>query len=100
MRNPILVADLVRGILAKTGTEVGRLKLTHALERALGSRHAAHCKIMGYRGGRLVVEVDQAPLFAELSAFRIDAVRRAMNRELQTVKIAKIVLRMSGTGHV
>jgi hypothetical protein len=55
---------------------------------------------MGYRGGRLVVEVDQAPLFAELSAFRIDEVRCAMNRELQTVKIAKIVLRMGGTGHV
>ncbi len=100
MSKPTLAADLVRGILAETGTKVRRLKMTRALERALGSRQAAHCQIMGYRGGRLVVEVDQAPLFAELSAFRIDEVRCAMNRELQTVKIAKIVLRMGGTGHV
>ena len=100
MSKPTLVADLVRGILAEPGTKVGRLKLTRALERALGPRQAAYCRIMGFRGGRLVVEVDQAPLFAELSAFRIDEVRCAMNRELQTVKIAKIVLRMGGMGHV
>ncbi len=100
MREPIRAADLVRGILKQAGTKVGRLKFARALERTLGAERAIHCHIMGYRGGRLVVEVDQAPLFAELSGFGKDRLRRAMNDYLQTVKIAQIVFRMGGTGHV
>jgi hypothetical protein len=55
---------------------------------------------MGYRRGRLVVEVDCAPLFAELSGFQADQIRQSMNDSLKNVKIAQIVFRMGGTGHV
>lgn len=100
MREPKRVADLVRGIVREAGAKTGRLRLTRALEGALGRKFAVHCQVMGYRHGRLVVEVDHAPLFAELSGFRAEQIRHSMNEALKTVKIAQIVFRMGGTGHV
>ncbi len=100
MREPKRAADLLRGIVREAGPKSGRLKLTRALESALGGESAKHCQVMGYRRGRLVVEVDCAPLFAELSGFQADQIRQTMNDSLKNVKIAQIVFRMGGTGHV
>ncbi len=100
MREPKRAADLVREIVREAGPRSGRLKLTRALEDALGEKSAEHCRVMGYRRGRLVVEVDCAPLFAELSGFQADRIRHSMNQTLKNVKIAQIVFRMGGMGHV
>lgn len=93
-------ADLVRGILKEAGTLVRRSRMTRALDKALGPKLSAHCHIAGFRRGRLIVEVDQGPLFAELSGFRKDQIREAMNDGLDQEKIARIDFRMGGTGHV
>ncbi len=100
MREPKRAADLVREIVRQAGPKSGRLKLTRALEGAVGGESARHCRVMGYRRGRLVVEVDCAPLFAELSGFQADQIRHSMNEKLKTEKIAQIVFRLGGTGHV
>ena len=91
---------MVRGILKEAGTAARRSKMTRALEKALGPELAEQCRITGYRRGRLIVEVEQGPLFAELSGFRGDDIRRVMNEELDNEKIARIDFRMGGTGHV
>lgn len=100
MREPKRAADLVRGIVREAGAKTGRLELNRALRKALGRDSAEQCEVIGYHRGRLVVEVDCAPLFAELSGFRADQIRRSMNETLKTLKIAQIVFRMGGTGHV
>jgi hypothetical protein len=47
-----------------------------------------------------VLEVDSAPLFAELSAFRRDEIRLAINQLLPQQPIAQLTFRLGGTGHV
>ena len=76
------------------------LSLTHALVESLGCEQAAHCHVVGFRNGRLVVEVDSAPLFAELSSFRREELRLAINERLPVPKVTQLTFRMGGTGHV
>ena len=74
--------------------------MSRCFEDVLGEARAAHCAIKGFRGGHLVVEIDSAPLFAELSGFEKDEIRLAMNARMEKRKVGKITFRMGGTGHV
>lgn len=80
----------------------GHQPVADALDQALGERLARHCKVAGFVAGKLWVEVDSAPLFAELRGFRAEELRNAINSHLSGVKlrVAQIVFRMGGTGHV
>ena len=100
MSKPRRVAELLKSVLRQVETRVGRRELNDALAEALGPDTASHCKVSGFRGGRLVVETDSAPLFAELTGFQREAVRLAMNKKLEKQKIAQLTFRMGGTGHV
>jgi hypothetical protein len=80
--------------------EARRSDLVEALEQVLGEDQAPHCRIAGFRAGKLVIEVDSAPLFAELSGFRRDEIRERMNELLTKKQIAQLAFRMGGTGHV
>lgn len=104
MSGPRRIADLLKEVLRNTQTRVGRRELNDALRTAVvevaGPMVEEHCRIAGFRGGRLVVEVDSAPLYSELTGFGRETIRLAMNRALKQQKVAELVFRMGGTGHV
>jgi hypothetical protein len=98
--DPKRVSDLLRGIIREVETESSRSDLAQALEAVLGAEQSPHCSVRGFRKGKLVVEVDSAPLYAELTGFRRDEIRERMNEILTKKKVAQITFRMGGTGHV
>ena len=100
MADPERVSDLLKSIIREVRTESRRSDLTTALAQVLETEHSSHCKVTGFRNGRLTVEVDSAPLFAELSGFRREDIRQHMNKLLTEKQIAQIAFRMGGTGHV
>ena len=100
MNEPKRASDLLKGIMRDVRKVAGRSDLTAALLQAVGPTHAGRCRIAGFSSGKLVVEVDSAPLYAELSSFRREEIRQRMNQALNQEQIAQIVFRMGGTGHV
>ncbi len=100
MPEPRRASDLLPDILARVKTSAGRGKLTEALASVLGDELMKYCHVRSFRAGKLVVEIDSAPLFAELSGFRSEEIRSALNERLAKQKIARLQLRMGGTGHV
>ena len=100
MSDPKRVSDLLKGIIRDVKSDARRSDLVQALEQVLGPDQAPHCVVRGFRQGILTVEVDSAPLYAELTGFRREEIRERMNENLSTKKIAQINFRMGGTGHV
>ena len=100
MIEPERASDLLKGIIRAVKTEHNRSDLSSALEQVLGPDQSAHANVVGFRNGKLLVEVDSAPLCGELSGFRRDEIRERMNELLTKKKIAQITFRMGGTGHV
>ena len=100
MTEPERVSDLLKGIIRDVKSESSRSDLSAALEQVLGPEQSQHCKVTGFRSGKLVVEVDSAPMYAELSGFRRDEIRERMNELLTKKQVALITFRMGGTGHV
>ena len=98
--HPRPASEILTAVLKEAGSQVERAKFATALRTVLGPEMANHCEILGFRGGRLTVEVDSSPLYAELSAFRTEEIRQAMNEHIDHQRIAQLVLRMGGTGHV
>jgi Dna[CI] antecedent, DciA len=98
--DPERVSDLLKGIIRDVKAESSRSDLASALEQVLGPEQSPHCQVTGFRSGKLTVEVDSAPLFAELSGFRRDEIRERMNELLTKKQVAQITFRMGGTGHV
>ncbi len=82
------------------GSRAGRSRVSQAVEEALGERLAPHVEVSGFRKGTLTIEVDSPALLSELRGFRSDELRLACNERLDKEKIARIVFRMRGTGHV
>ncbi|MBK8980473.1 MAG: DUF721 domain-containing protein [Planctomycetes bacterium] len=100
MTTPKHAGDLLRSILRDVGAKSERRRFVEALQTAVGEELAAHLQVLGFRRGRLFVQVDSAPLLAELRGFRAEEIREACNRQLAPEQIAEIVFRMEGTGHV
>ena len=100
MSEPRRAADLLKEVLRSAQTQASRRELNRALASALKPTKAKHCWVAGFRAGKLVVEADSAPLYAELTGFRREAIRLAMNERLEKQKIAQLLFRMGGTGHV
>ena len=100
MSDPKRASDLLKGIIKDIRTESNRSDLVAALEEVLGEDMAAHCKVRGFRNGKLVIEVDSSPLYAELTGFRRDEIREGLNAILTTKQVAQVTFRMGGTGHV
>jgi len=97
---PRPAADFLAGILKTAGSSASRAEFRRALERVLDDSQREHCHVAGFRAGKLVVEVDSAPLYAEFSGFRREELRLAINDHLQKQKVAQLVFRLGGTGHV
>lgn len=100
MAEPRPAGDFLRGILKEAGTKKNRSAYGDALDQLLTERIRPHCEIVGCRAGKLVVEVDSAPLFAELSGFRREELRLAINQLVPAQPIAQLTFRLGGTGHV
>jgi hypothetical protein len=100
MTHPRPAGEILRTVLKEAGSRVERAKFATALRRILGPDTADQCEVLGFRGGRLTVEVASAPLYAELRSFRTEEIRRALNEHVEDKRIAQLVLRMGGTGHV
>ncbi len=98
--DPKAAGDILGDVMKSVQTRSSRAEFVRALDAELEPEQARCCQVVGFRAGTLYVEVASAPLFAELSSFRKESLRLAMNERLTTKKIAKIVFRMDGTGHV
>ena len=99
MAEPKRAAEFLGDILRAAGATPQRVRVREALDRILGPDLGERCSVSGLRAGRLVLEVDSAPLYAELRGFAGEDLRRRLNDTLDDVKISEIVFRMSGTGH-
>lgn len=97
--DPRPAGDFLRDILKQAGSGRSRRVYLDALEQILGEEIAPHCQILGVRKGRLVVELDSAPLFAELSGFRREEIRLRINELVPDQPIAELTFRLGGTGH-
>lgn len=100
MAEPQRADEFLKDILRQTGRSTARRAYAEALDKLLAPQLRDHCQIVGWRSGRLVVEVDSAPLFSELSGFRRDELRIAINELLPEQPIAQLAFRLGGTGHV
>ena len=99
MNEPQRAADLLGGILKQAGATPQRVRLCRAVEEAVGPERSASVSVRGFRAGNLVLEVDNAPLFAELRAFASESLRQRINEALGKDEVAKISFRLGGSGH-
>jgi hypothetical protein len=97
---PRPAGDFLRDILAQAGKTKSRSAYNEALDQILTPTLRPHCQVIGCRAGRLVLEVDSAPLFAELSGFRREEIRLRINQLVPNQPIAQLTFRLGGTGHV
>ncbi|MBL8756589.1 MAG: DUF721 domain-containing protein [Planctomycetes bacterium] len=100
MAEPQRAGDFLRGILQQAGRTKSRSAYNEALDQILSPRLRPHCQVVGCRAGKLVVEVDSAPLYAELTGFRREEIRLRINELVPAQPIAQLTFRLGGTGHV
>ena len=100
MAEPERASDLLRDILAQAGQGRKRTRFHKALDEVLSEAQRTHCQVVAFRGGKLTVEVDSSPLFAEFTGFRREELRLRMNDLLPEQPIAQLTFRLGGTGHV
>ncbi|GAB4136132.1 MAG: hypothetical protein Fur0037_00470 [Planctomycetota bacterium] len=91
--------EMFRQAVRDVGRRMGRRSFREALDRLLPEQQSRCCQVVSYRDGKLLVEVESGPLFAELSGFRREELRVSMNEILTGPKVAKLVFRMGGTAH-
>lgn len=96
---PKPIGDFLRDIVKQAGGGRSRRVYLDALEQILGPILAPHCQILSCRAGKLVVELDSAPLYAELSGFRKEELRLRINELVPNQPIAVLAFRLGGTGH-
>lgn len=100
MTQPRPAGDFLRDILKQAGHAKSRSVYNEALDQILSATLRPHCQVVGCRSGRLVLEVDSAPLFAEFSGFRREEIRQRINQLVPDQPIAQLTFRLGGTGHV
>lgn len=79
---------------------MARSEFVVALDTVLPASQREHCQVVSFRNGKLLIEVDSSPLFAELSGFRREQMRLSINQLLNKPKVAQLVFRLGGTAHV
>jgi hypothetical protein len=83
--------DALSRYLARTGldSKLRNAKVIRAWDQTLGPM-AVHARAVKFQRGELVVEVDSAAHFAELSSFTGEAYRRATNQRLGRETIERV----------
>jgi hypothetical protein len=100
LSQPRHAGDLLKQIVRDLGRGRSRTAFADALDQILSAGQRPHCQVMGFRGGKLTLEVDSAPLFAELSGFRREEIRLRINELVPEQRVAQLQFRLGGTGHV
>ena len=100
MKDPRHAGEFLRDIVKQAGRSKSRSALQRALDEILEPAARPHCQVAGFRDGKLTIEVDSAPLFAELSGFRREELRRRINELVQDQQVAQLTFRLGGTAHV
>ncbi len=100
MNEPKRASELLRGIVRELGRGVARRDVNEALDAALPPHQRSSCQVVAFRGGKLVVQVDSAPLYAELTGYRKEQLRTRLNELLPADKVAVLQFRLGGTAHV
>ena len=70
------------------------------LDRVLPTNQRELCQVVSFKNGKLLIEVESAPLYAELSGFRREDLRLRINDILTKNKVAQLGFRLGGTAHV
>lgn len=97
---PRPAGDYLRQIVRDVGRSKARGAFATALDEVLDANQREHCQVVGFRDGKLTLEVDSAPLFAELTGFRREELRQRINELVPNQRIAQLQFRLGGTGHV
>ena len=100
MPEPRQVGDLLRQVVRQAGRQRAGGAFARALDEILPQSQRGHCYVLGFREGRLTLELDSAPLFAELASFRREELRQRINELVPEQPVAQLQLRLGGTGHV
>lgn len=100
VREPQHAGDLFRQLVRSTGRQMARSEFVDALDSVLPAVQREHCQVVSFKNGKLLVEVDSSPLFAEFSGFRREELRLALNQILTKTKVAQLGFRLGGTAHV
>jgi hypothetical protein len=98
--DPRSAGDYLRQIVREVGRSKARSAFASALDEVLAESQRPHCQVLGFRDGKLVLEVDSAPLFAEFTGFRREELRRRINELVPHQRVAQLQFRLGGTGHV
>ena len=101
------IGSALSGHLQELGHEVFVLDVYAAREQPMagisGATVAEHVSVLGFRKGKLGIQVESAPLLAELRGFRAEEIRQSMNAALERDghgdRISEITFRIAGTGH-
>ena len=96
---PLAIGDLLKDIVKQAGSGKLRRVYLDAIEELIGPELAPHCQILSCRKGRLVVQLDSAPLYAEFSGFRREELRIRINELVPDQPIADLTFRLGGTEH-
>jgi len=100
MKDPAHARDFLRNIVRQAGKAMSRSEFVEALDQILPEAQRSHCQVVSFRDGKLVIEVDSAPLYAELSGFRREQLRLRINEIVPDRKVAQLAFRLGGTAHV
>ena len=104
MPEPRHAGGFLRQIVREASSARAHGVFAVALDRLLKPSQRPHCHVLGFRDGKLTLEVDSAPLFAELSAFAREDLRLGINQVLAERepdrRVARLQFRLGGTGHV
>ena len=100
MKDPAHAKDFLRNIVRQAGKAMSRSEFVEALDQVLPEGQRSHCQVVSFRDGKLVIEVDSAPLYAELSSFRREQLRLRINEIVPDRKVAQLTFRLGGTAHV
>ncbi len=100
MNEPQRAGDLLKDILRKAGVDKSRTRYEQALDKLLSESHRPYLQVLGFRNGRLTLQVDSAPLFSEFNGFRREELRRSINELVPDRPVAQLLFRLGGTGRV
>ncbi len=88
--------DVLKGFLRESGlgSHLSRAAITKAWRDACGPELARRTRVVGFKNGELVVEVESAAHFQELKAFRGDECVQAANQILRAPRIRRASFRL------
>ncbi|MEO0480027.1 MAG: DciA family protein [Planctomycetota bacterium] len=93
---PLAAGDLLKDLVRDLDKAPRRQKVADALSECLEEEWVEQIEFLRLRNGVLSLEVQSAPLLAELRNFHMDDIRRACERVLEPERIHRVQLTLGG----